>query len=83
MYSTLNANCKNPFVFAIPPFQFTSSNPTAFESKARLAEIDYFLVHSILLPNTTEPKSHLFLCAKWPMVHPNRHQFGKPVEVWC
>ena len=20
---------------------------------------------------------------KWPMVHPSRHYFGKPVEIWC
>ena len=22
-------------------------------------------------------------CCSWPMVHPERHLIGKPVEVWC
>ena len=52
------------------------------ETKRRDWQWDFFLMHSVVLPNTQEPKSHL-ACAKWPMVHPNRHYFGKPVEVWC
>ena len=78
--STLNKNSKNSFVFVIPPFPFTSS---ARDKEERLAEIDFFLMHSVVLPNTQEPKSHLLACAKWPMVHPNCRYFGKPVEVWC
>ena len=81
--SSFNKSCKNPFVFAAPPFQFTTSNPTEFERKERLVEVDYFLVHSIFLPGRSELKSHLLTCAKWPMVHPKRSHFGKPVEVWC
>ena len=83
IFSTVNRSCKNPFVFAVPPFHFTTSNPTEFEGKWRLLEVEYFLVHSIVLPNSSEPKSHLLTCAKWPMVHPSRFHFGKPVEVWC
>ena len=78
-----NNSSKNPFVFAVPPFPLTTSIPTEFEGKERLAEVDYFFVHSFILPDCAEPKSHLLTCAKWPMVHPRRHHFGKPVEVWC
>ena len=40
-------------------------------------------MHSVVLPGTQEPKSHLLACAKWPMVHPKHLYFGKPIEVWC
>lgn len=85
IYSNLNNSirCKNPYVFVVPPFQFTTSVSTEFEGRERLAEIDYFLVHSFIAPDSIEPKSHVLACAKWPMVHPERHHFGKPVEVWC
>ncbi len=81
--STLDKSVKNSIVFVAPPFSFTTSVPTEFEGKERPAEIDYFLVHSVILPGTQEPKAHLLARAKWPMVHPNRHYFGKPVEIWC
>ena len=81
--STLDSNCKNPFIFAVPPFQFSSSAPGEFEGKERLAELNYFVLHTISLPDTAEPTPHLLACTKWPMVHPRRHYFGKPVEVWC
>jgi len=41
------------------------------------------MIHSFVLPDCLEPKSHLLVSAKWPMIHPERHHFGKPVEVWC
>jgi len=40
-------------------------------------------MHSVVLPESLEPKSHLLACAKWLIVHPNRFYFGKPIEVWC
>ena len=70
-------------MFVAPPFSFTTSIPTEFEGKERLAEIDFFLMHSVVLPDAQEPKSHLLACAKWLMVHPNRFYFGKPIEIWC
>lgn len=36
-----------------------------------------------MLPECHEPTSHLLACVSWPMVHPHRHHFGKPVEAWC
>ena len=83
LHSKYNKNTENPFVFASPPFLFTSSNPTEFDGELRPAEIQYFLIHSVILPNSEEPVSHLLACANWPMVHPHRFHFGKPVEVWC
>ena len=67
----------------MPPFQFTTSASSKFENKNRLAEIDFFLVHSIVLPESPQAKSHLLVSVKWPLIHPQRHYFGKPVEVWC
>ena len=81
--STLNQNARNPFVFVAPPFSFASGIRTEFTGEERLAEIDFFLMHSVVLPESLEPKSHLLACAKWPIVHHNRFYFGKPVEVWC
>ena len=82
IYSSLSRNCKIPYVFAKPPFMFASSNPSDFHSKERLVEIDFFLMHSIVLPENPEPKSHLLAFTKWPMVHPQKHHYGKLVEVW-
>ena len=45
--------------------------------------IDFFFMHSVVLADTQEPKSHLLACAKWPMVHPEHLYCGKPIEVWC
>ena len=61
--TTLNKNAMNPFVFAVPPFPFTTSFAT--DKEERLAEIEFFLMHSVVQPNTREPKSHLLACAKW------------------
>lgn len=80
--SVLNKNAKNCFVFLPPPFPFTGVMP-AFGDEERLAEIQYFFLHTISLPHECEPKPHLFACLKWPMIHPKRDHFGKPVEVWC
>ena len=81
--STLCKSAKNPFVFVVPPFPFEGQIVSAFQRKERLAEIDFFLVHSVLFPNTQEPEKHLLACTKWPKFHPNFSYFGKPVEVWC
>ena len=67
-------------MFVVPPFPFAAQICTAFQRKERLAEIDFFLTHSMVLPNTQE---HLLACTKWPMIHPNFSYFGKPIEVWC
>ena len=81
--STINKNVKNPFVFVSPPLSFTSSVQDEFEGTERLVCIDFFAMHSIILPDCEEPKSHLLACARWPMVHPERMHYGKPIEVWC
>lgn len=86
---TWHGNCltstpsKKCFVYVTPPFPFTSNEFSEIDGRNRLAEIDYFFLHTISLPDTSEPKQHLFVCARWPMIHPKRHYFGKPVEVWC
>ena len=62
--TTLNKNAKNPFVFVVPPFPFTTSFAT--DKEERLAEIDFFLMHSVVLPNTQEPKSSMCQVACGP-----------------
>ena len=69
-------------MYASPPFQFTSSSLSEFEDKERLAEIDYFLLHSIKFSNNSDVKPHLLACAKWPMIHPQCDKYGKPVQSW-
>ena len=82
--SSLNKNVKNPFVFVVPPFSFGHCrNDAASEGEERLAEIEYFLLHSVTLPNSQQPNSNLLACCRWPLLHPNRHYFGKPVQIWC
>ena len=81
LVSALNKYAKNCYVFVAPPFPFTSCNEC--NGKERLAMIEYFLLHTVSMPDVSEPKSHIFACLKWPMVHPERDYFGKPVEVWC
>ena len=73
---------KQCYVFAVPPFPFPCSSSSAFEAPERLAKIEYFMLHTISLPGHTDPCSHLFACMFWPMVHPNLHHYGKPVQVW-
>ena len=73
---------KGCYVFVTPPFQFPSGSSSEFESPERLAEIEYFMSHTISLPGASEPCSHLLACVLWPMIHPNRHHYGKPVQVW-
>ena len=58
---------------------FTSRSSSEFEPP-RLAKIEFFLLHTIVLPGTSDPCSNLLACVAWPMTHPNH---GKPVEVWC
>ena len=81
--SLLNKNATNCLVFLVPPFPFTSGITWEFNGQERLAENEYFLVHTISIPGEAEPKSHLLACLKWPMIHRERNHFGKPVEVWC
>lgn len=84
IHSKLNKNTQNPFIFASSPFPFTTSNPIELGGPHdRLAEIEFFLIHSAVLPNSDEPISHLLACANWPMIHPHWLHFGKPVEVYC
>ena len=83
IYSTLQQSAKNTYVLATPPFPFTTSNTNEFEGNLRPAQIHYFIYHSIILPNSETPKAHILAQTSWPMVHPQRFIFGKPVEVWC
>ena len=71
------------YVLATPSFPFTTSRPSEFEGSQRPAQIHHFLQHSLILPNSETPKTHLLAHVTWPMVHPQRFLFGKPVEVWC
>lgn len=41
------------------------------------------MLHTITLPGASEPSQHLFSSVLWPIVHPNQHHYGKPVQVWC
>lgn len=81
--STLCNNAKNPFVFVVPPFPFEAQVCTTFQRKERLAKIDFFLTHCVLLPITQEPEIHLLACTRWPMIRPNFSYFGKPIKIWC
>ena len=82
--SSLNKNAKNPFVFVVPPFSFGHCRNDAWSvGEERLAEVVFFLLHSVTLPNSQQPNSHLLACCRWPLLHPNRYHFGKPVQVWC
>ena len=71
-------------MFVVPPFSFGHhSRDAEFEGEERLAEVDFFLIHSVSLPKSQEPNSHLLACCRWPLPHPNRHYFGKPIQIWC
>ena len=74
---------KDVYVFATPLFPFTTSRHSEFKGCHRPAQIHYFLQHSLVVPNSKEPKSHILAQVTWPMVHPQCFMFGKPVEVWC
>lgn len=74
---------KTCYVFLPPPFPFPNDSQSPFEGSQRLAEIEYFMLHTISLPGASEPSQHLLACVLWPMVHPNRHHYGNPVQVWC
>ena len=80
--SNFNKSAKSTYMYASPPFQFTSSSLSEFEDKERLAKIDYFLVHSIKSSNNSDVKPHFLTCAKWPMIHPQCDKYGKPVQSW-
>ena len=45
--SLLNKNATNCSVFLVPPFPFTCGITWEFDGQERLAEIEYFLVHTI------------------------------------
>ena len=76
--STMSST-KNPYVYAKPPFPFQTSGFNA----VRLTEIQFFVLHTIKFPGNEEAVNHLLACGNWPMVHPNRNYYGKPVEVLC
>ena len=63
------------------PFTITVSS--AFREREILAEVQYFLFHTIALPGDSAPISDLLACLLWPMIRKKRNHFGKPVEVWC
>ena len=66
---------------------FPSSGNDIFE--IRPVQIEYFIDHSFSIDSYAEASSsphilsHVFAVCKWPMHHPKRHSYGKPVEVWC
>ena len=73
-----------PYVLAKLP---TTSGNDIFE--VRPVQIEYFIDHSFSIDSYAEASSsphilsHVFAVCKWPMHHPKRHSYGKPVEVWC
>ena len=73
-------NSSNSFALAAPLFDFESSSYK--NDHSWLAKVVYFLKHSITLPESDEVKSHLFAYVYWPMQHPDKSKYGKPVEVW-
>ena len=74
---------KKAYVLATPSFPFTTSRSCEFEGSQWPAQIHHFLQHSLILPNSKKTRTHLLAHVTWPMVHPQRFLFGKPVEVWC
>ena len=83
LLSNLNKSAKNCFVIAKPHFNFVSQNNIGFESEEiRLAEIDYFLTHSVSLPSNSQPIINILACAKWPLMHPEHEKYGNPVKLW-
>ena len=73
---------RSNYVLASPMFPFVTSNLSEFEGSKRVVKLYYFLEHSISL-NTEHTITNQFAAVSWPMVHPKRFHFGKPVEVWC
>lgn len=71
----------NTYVLASAIFPFTSSNPSEFEGNLRPVQLHYFMEHNLLLPGDTNPKTHVFACVFWPMVHPDCFIVGKPLTV--
>ena len=67
---------------ASPHFDFTSSVGLAQQFGERLAEVDHFLTHSLILPNNSLPLFHLFAHLKWPMMHSQHKKYGNPVKIW-
>ena len=86
-YSTIKWHGKNLnaqqccYVYVVPPFPFSSESSAAFENPERLAKVEYFMLHTISIPAFTEPSSHLLASLRWPIIHPHRHFYGKPIEV--
>ena len=73
---------KNCLIMALPHFNFTSGVDTGQRTGERLAEVDYFLTHSLILPNNLQRLLHLFACVKWPMMHSQHEKYGNTVRVW-
>ena len=79
--SELDRAACNCYVMAESLFTFTSSGEHPQET--RPAKLLQFMQHSIILPDSNEPQSHIFAHATWPMPHPKRELLGKPAEIWC
>ena len=56
--STLNKNAKNCFVI----FPLITTVSSAFREREMLAEVQYFLLHTIALPGDSAPISELLAC---------------------
>lgn len=71
----------HPYFMAKPLFHFSPGTTTSdYDGDSKLCEAQYFLKHSIALPNRVE--AHLFVFCSWPSEHSSRFSIGKPVEVW-
>lgn len=72
-----------PYVIAKPMFPFLHTH----ENEPRPIKILHFLKHSFTIYSQATEKeermSHLFAVVLWPQIHPKRHHFGKPYDVWC
>ena len=64
---------------ASPHFDFTSSVGSGQQFGERLAEVDHFLTHSLILLNNSQPLFHLFARVKWPMMHSQQKKYGSLV----
>ena len=67
---------------AKPHFGFASSTDNGFETQERLAKIDYFLTHSISLPNNLQPIVNLLACARCPLIYTVHEKYGNTVKLW-
>ena len=76
----IEQKCKEFFVF-LSLFPFTTSVSSAFREREMLAEVQYFLLHTIALPGDSVLITDLLTCLLWPMIHRKQNHFGKPVVI--